>query len=185
MLDATYSDTKQRMKKTIEDLTRELATIRTGRASIHLLDQILVDYYGTPTPINQLASLHVPEATLITVQPWDVSQLAAVEKAIMASDLGVNPSNDGKIIRIPIPPLTQERREKLAKRVGKIAEGHRTAVRNIRRDVNDHLKKALKDKEISEDEEFRALGEVQKITDDFIKEVDELATLKEKEILEV
>lgn len=185
MLDATYADTKTRMKKTIEDLSRELATIRTGRASIHLLDQILVDYYGTPTPINQLASLHVPEATLITVQPWDVSQLSAVEKALMSSDLGINPSNDGKIIRIPIPPLTQERRQVLAKRVGKIAEEHRTAIRNIRRDINDHLKKALKDKEISEDEEYRALGEVQKITDDFIKEVDELAVLKEKEILEV
>ncbi len=185
MLDPLNSETRQRMTKTVEDLNRELASIRTGRASIHLLDHILVDYYGTMTPINQLASLHVPEATLITVQPWDISQLAAVERALIASDLGVNPSNDGKVIRIPIPPLTQERREALAKRVGAIAEDHRTAIRNIRRDANDVLKKALKDKEISEDEEYRALGEVQKLTDEFIQQIDQLTAQKEQEILEV
>ncbi len=177
--------TRERMEKTLEDLTREMTGIRTGRASVHLLDNILVNYYGTPTPVNQVATLHVPEPSMITVQPWDVSQIQAIEKAIMASDLGLNPSNDGRIIRIPIPPLTQERRQALAKQVGKIAEDHRTAVRNIRRDSNDKLKKALKDKEISEDQEFRALQDVQELTNDFIGQVDRLAHLKEKEILEV
>lgn len=177
--------TKERMEKTLEDLTREMTGIRTGRASVHLLDSLTVNYYGTPTPINQVATLHVPEPSMITVQPWDVSQIQAIEKAVMASDLGLNPSNDGRIIRIPIPPLTQERRQTLAKQVGKMAEDHRTAVRNIRRDSNDKLKKALKDKEISEDEEFRALNEVQELTNDFIAQVDRLAQMKEKEILEV
>ncbi len=185
MISSLLSNTRQRMEKTVEDLTRELATIRTGRASIHLLDNIRVDYYGTLTPLNQLATLHVPEPSLITVQPWDVSQIQAIEKAILASDLGVNPSNDGKLIRIPIPPLTQERRQLLARHVGKTAEDHRTAIRNIRRDSNDQLKKALKDKEISEDQEYRALSEVQQLTDEYIKKVDALAAHKEKEILEV
>jgi ribosome recycling factor len=145
----------------------------------------MVNYYGTQTPINQLATLHVPEPSLVTVQPWDVSQIGEIEKAILASDLGVNPSNDGRVIRLPIPPLTQERREQLARAVGRIAEEHRTAVRNLRRDSNDTLKKALKEKDISEDEEYRALGEVQTVTDEFVGRVDELAAHKEKEILEV
>ena len=174
-----------RMRTTVEDLTRELASLRTGRASVHLLDQVRVDYYGTLTPISQVATLHVPEPTLVTVQPWDTSQIGAIEKAIMAANLGVNPSNDGKLIRIPIPPLTQERRQEMAKNVGRIAEEHRTAVRNIRRDGNDHLKKSLKNKEISEDDEYRNLGKVQEITDEFIKIIDETAAAKEKEILEV
>jgi ribosome recycling factor len=142
-----------------------------------------VDYYGTSTPVNQLATLHAPEPNLITVQPWDISQINQIEKAIMASDLGLNPSNDGKIVRIPIPQLTEERRRSLAKQVGKIAEEHRTAVRQIRRDANERLKKLQKDKEISEDEEFRGLDEVQKSTDEFIKHVDALAKAKEDEIL--
>lgn len=180
-----HADARTRMGKTIEDLARDLAGIRTGRASVHLLDQIVVDYYGTPTPVNQLATIHVPEPTLVTVQPWDVSQIQVIEKAILASDLGITPSNDGKIVRVPIPPLTEERRQLLARRVGQIAEDHRTAIRNIRRDANDRLKHMLKEKELSEDEEYRALGEIQKLTDEFIAKIDDLAARKEKEILEV
>ncbi len=185
MISQLLAQTRLRMDKTIADLTRSLASIRTGRASVHLLDHVMVNYYGTQTPINQLATLHVPEPSLVTVQPWDVSQIGEIEKAILASDLGVNPSNDGRVIRLPIPPLTQERREQLARAVGRIAEEHRTAVRNLRRDSNDTLKKALKEKDISEDEEYRALGEVQTVTDEFVGRVDELAAHKEKEILEV
>lgn len=177
------SDARKRMQKTVEDLTQQLVSIRTGRASVHLFDNLVVDYYGTLTPINQLATLHAPEPNLITVQPWDVSQLGQIERSIMASDLGLNPNNDGKLIRIPIPPLTEERRKSLAKQVGKVAEEHRTAVRQIRRDANDHLKRLTKDKEISEDAEHRALDEVQKATDDFIAQVDALAKAKEDEIL--
>lgn len=184
MIKELVSSTKQRMNKTIEDLGRELASIRTGRASIHLLDSVMVDYYGSTTPVSQLATIHAPEPNLITVQPWDVSQLGQIERALLTSDLGVNPSNDGKIIRIPIPPLTEERRKDLAKQVGKVAEEHRTAIRQIRRDSNDRLKKLQKDKSISEDEEFWGHDEIQKLTDDFIKEVDELAKAKESEILQ-
>ena len=183
MIKEIQSETQKRMQKTLEDLARELATLRTGRASVHLLDHVTVEYYGSPTPINQVATLHAPEPSLITVQPWDMSQIGAVEKAIRASDLGLNPMNDGKIIRIPIPPLTEERRHDLARQVGKTAEDHRTAVRQIRRDVNDRLKKMQKDKEISEDEEYWAHEEVQKITDDFIRQIDSLAKAKEEEIL--
>ena len=175
------AETKQRMRKTVEDLTMDLATIRTGRASVHLLDQVSVYYYGNPTPVNQLATLHAPEPSLITVQPYDTSQIEQIEKAILTADLGLNPYNDGRLIRIPIPALTQERRETLAKQVGKIAEGHRTAIRNIRRDVNDKLKELLKTKELSEDLEHTGLDQVQEITDQRIKEIDQLAKQKEKE----
>jgi ribosome recycling factor len=144
-----------------------------------------VDYYGTPTPLNQLANLHVPEPALITIQPWDNSQIGAIEKAIRTSDLGVNPANDGKIIRIPIPPLTEERRKDIVKRLHNVAEDHRVALRNIRRDANDHAKKLLKDKTISEDDEKRALDEIQKMTDGYIAKLDATAKAKEKEILEV
>ncbi|HTG73213.1 MAG TPA: ribosome recycling factor [Terriglobia bacterium] len=174
-----------RMEKAVEDLRRELATIRTGRASISILDSIQVDYYGVPTPINQVAQLGTPDATLITVQPYDVSLVGPVEKAIRASDLGLNPSNDGRLIRIPIPPLTEERRKTLAKHVHKVLEDHRTAVRNIRRDGNDHLKKMLKDKTISEDDEKKGLDEIQKLTDDFIKKLEDVARAKETEIMKV
>jgi len=184
MVKEIIADAKHRMQKTVEDLTREMASIRTGRASVNLLDHVVVDYYGTPTPINQVATLHVPEPALITVQPWDPSQIHAIEKAILASDLGITPSNDGRLIRIPIPPLTQERRQALAKHVGKVAEEHRTAVRQVRREANDRLKKSLKDKEISEDDERHALTETQKITDSFIERIDGLVKQKEKEILE-
>ena len=152
MISALLDTTRVRMDKTIEDLTRSLSTIRTGRASVHLLDGILVDYYGTSTPINQLATLHVPEPTMITIQPWEVSQIREIERAMLSSDLGINPTNDGKIIRVPIPPLTHERRQELAKQVHRISEEHKTALRSIRRDSNEALKKALKNKELSEDD---------------------------------
>ena len=183
MTDQVVQETRKRMQKTIDDLSRELTSIRTGRASVHLLDNVVVDYYGTPTPVNQLSTLHAPEPSLITVQPYDASQIGAIEKAILSSDLGLNPSNDGKIIRIPIPPLTEERRQMLARQVSKVAEEHRTAIRQIRRDANDRLKAMQRDKEISEDDEYRAHQEIQSVTDDFIKQIDDLANQKEKEIL--
>jgi ribosome recycling factor len=183
MIQEVHKEAKERMNKTLGDLERELATIRTGRASVHLLDNVKVDYYGTLTPVNQLATLHAPEPNLITVQPWDVSQLGAIEKAIMVADLGLNPSNDGKIIRVPVPPLTEERRQILAKQVGKVAEEHRTAVRQIRHDANERLKKMQKAKEISEDLGFRGLEDIQKLTDEHISQIDQMASQKEKEIL--
>jgi ribosome recycling factor len=178
------ANTKTRMEKTVTDLQHAMAAVRTGRASLGLLDAVRVDYYGTPTPLNQVATMHIPEPSLITAQPWDVSQIGAIEKAIRSSDLGLNPSNDGKIVRIPIPPLTEERRKDLVKHLHHVTEEHRVSLRNVRRDANDHLKKLLKDKLISEDEERRALDEVQKMTDGYIKKVDELSKSKEKEILE-
>ncbi len=179
------SHAKTRMDKVLADLQHDMAAIRTGRASVGIFDNIKVDYYGTPTPINQLANLHVPEATLITIQPWDVSQIAAIEKAIRTSDLGLNPANDGKLIRVPIPSLTEERRKEIVKRLHHVAEDHRVAARNIRRDANEHLKKLLKDKAISEDEERRALDDVQKMTDAHISKIDEASKAKEKDILNV
>ncbi len=177
--------TRQRMQKAVEDLRRELAGVRTGRASLSLFDNIVVDYYGAQTPINQVASLAVPEPSLITIQPYDISMITAIEKSIQASDLGLNPGNDGRLIRVPIPPLNEERRKELAKHVHKVLEHHRTAVRNIRRDANDTMKKHLKNKEMSEDDEHRALNEIQKITDDFIAKLDAVAKTKEEEILTV
>src|SRR5271170_4704664 len=159
------SHTRTRMDKVLTDLQHEMASIRTGRASVSIFDNLKVDYYGTPTPLNQLSNLHVPEPSLITIQPWDISQINAIEKAIRTSDLGLNPANDGKIIRVPIPALTEERRKDIVKRLHGIAEDHRVALRNIRRDANEHVKKLLKDKVISEDEERRALDGVQKMTD--------------------
>jgi len=179
------ANARKRMEKAIDDFRKELATIRTGRASISILDNIHVDYYGVPTPINQVAQLATPEATLVTVQPYDVSLIGPIEKSIRTSDLGLNPSNDGRLIRIPIPALTEERRKTLAKHVHKVLEDHRTAVRNIRRDVNDHLKKMLKDKAISEDDEKHYLDEIQKLTDDHIHKLDEVAKKKEQEIMTV
>lgn len=178
-------ETKPRMETVIEDFRRKLATVRTGRAAVSLLDNILVDYYGTMTPLNQMASVHAPEPQMLTVQPWDQSQLAVVEKAIRASDLGLNPTNDGKLVRIPIPALTEERRKQLAKHVHEIAEDHRTAARNIRRDANDRLKKMLKDKQISEDAERDGLAEIQKLTDTYIARIDDLTKSKEREITSV
>jgi len=178
-------ETKPRMEAAIDDVRRKLATVRTGRAAVSLLDNIQVDYYGTPTPLNQVASVHAPEPQMLTVQPWDQTQVANIEKAIRTADLGLNPSNDGKLVRIPIPPLTEERRKQLAKQVHEIAEEHRTAVRNIRRDENDKLKKMLKDKTISEDAERAGLDEVQKLTDSYISKIDELSKSKEHEIISI
>src|SRR3712207_275083 len=178
-------ETRPRMESVIEDVRRKLATVRTGRAAVSLLDSIVVEYYGTPTPLSQMASVHAPEANMLTVQPWDQTQLRAIESAIRSSDLGLNPSNDGKMVRVPIPPLTEERRKQLAKQVHEAAEEHRTAIRNVRRDANDRLKRMLKDKQISEDAERDALDEVQKLTNTYIGRVDELARNKEQEILSV
>ena len=175
---------KARMDKALSDLQHEMASIRTGRASVSILDQIRVDYYGTPTPLNQVANLHVPEPSLITIQPWDVSLIGAIEKSIRVSDLGLNPANDGKVIRLPIPPLTEERRKELVKKLHGIAEHHRVSVRNVRRDGNEAVKKLLKDKKITEDEDKRAHDEIQKLTDAYMAKVDQAAKTKEKEILE-
>ncbi|MGA2182566.1 MAG: ribosome recycling factor [Bryobacteraceae bacterium] len=176
---------KSRMEKVHGDLQHAMAGIRTGRASVSLFDNVRVDYYGTPTPINQVATLHVPEPALITVQPWDTSQIGVIEKAIRAADLGLNPSNDGKLIRVPIPALTEERRKELVKKLHVIAEDHRVALRNIRRDANEAVKKLLKDKLISEDDERRAIDEIQKLTDTNIQKLDQAAKGREKEILEI
>jgi ribosome recycling factor len=178
-------DTKPRMDGAVEDLRRKLGTVRTGRATVSVLDPVVVDYYGTPTPLNQMASIHVPEPQMITVQPWDQTQMGAIEKAIRAADLGLNPSNDGKLVRVPIPPLTEERRRQLAKQVHEFAEEHRTAVRNVRRDANERLKKMLKDKTISEDAERDALDEIQKLTNTYISKIDDLAKNKEQELMSV
>jgi len=173
------------MEAVIDDVRRKLATVRTGRAAANLMDSVVVEYYGTPTPLTQMASVHVPEPQMITVQPWDQSQLGAIEKAIRSADLGLNPSNDGKVIRIPIPALTEERRKQLAKQVNEIAEDHRTAIRNLRREANERLKKMLKDKTISEDNERDGLEEVQKLTNTYINRIDEVSKSKEHEILSV
>lgn len=178
-------ETKPKMEAIIEDLKRKLANVRTGRATVGLLDSVTVDYYGVPTPLNQMASVAVPEPQMLTVQPWDTSQLAAIEKAITAANLGMNPSNDGKVIRLSIPALNEERRKQLAKQVNEIAEDHRVAIRNIRHSSNDILKKELKDKLISEDNERDGLEQVQKLTNTYVSKVDELAKTKEQEILSV
>jgi len=178
-------ETRPRMETVIEDFKRKLGTIRTGRAAVSLLDTVMVDYYGTMTPLSQMASVHAPEPQMLTVQPWDQSQIGAVEKAIRSADLGLNPSNDGKLVRIPIPPLTEERRKQLAKQVHDIAEDHRTAVRNVRRDSNERLKKMLKDKIISEDAERDGLDEIQKLTNTYIGKIDEVSKTKENEIMSV
>ena len=181
----TINDTKPKMEAVVEDFKRKLSNVRTGRATVGLLDSVHVDYYGTPTPLNQMASVAVPEPQLITVQPWDISQLNAVEKAIIGANLGLTPSNDGKVIRLPVPPLNEERRKQLAKQVNEIAEDHRVAVRNIRHASNDSLKKLLKDKLVSEDDERSGLEEVQKLTNTFIGKIDELAKNKEQEVMSV
>ena len=184
MIESIYSDTRENMDKTIAVLKNELSRVRTGRASLNILDDIRVDYYGTPSPLNQMASLSVPESRLITIQPWDVSVIKEIEKAILKSGLGLTPNSDGKLIRISIPPLTEERRRQLVKVIQKKIEEHKIAIRNIRRDSNDLLKGLKKDGDISEDDAFRAQDQVQKITDEYIKLIDEIGKEKEKEILE-
>ncbi|MDX9787743.1 MAG: ribosome recycling factor [Desulfobacterales bacterium] len=184
MIEETYEETNERMGKSITALKTELKRIRTGRASVSLLDGIRVDYYGTPTALNQMASLSVPESRLILIQPWDVSAIKEIEKAILKSDLGVTPSSDGKLIRISIPPLTQDRRKQLVRSLQKTCEEYKVAVRNVRRDSNELIKGFKKDGDISEDEAFKAQDEIQKITDGNIKVIDEIFKEKEKEILE-
>ncbi len=176
---------KTRMEKAVEDFRREMAATRTGRASVHMLDSVSVDYYGSQMPLNQIAQVHAPEPQLITVQPFDPTSLPAIEKAIRTADLGLNPMNDGKLIRVPVPALTEERRKDMVKHLHKILEEHRTAVRNIRRDGNDAIKKAMKDKKITEDDEKRAMDEIQKLTDDEIKKMEDMSKAKEKEVLEI
>jgi ribosome recycling factor len=179
------NNAKSRMDKVIVDLQHEMAHIRTGRASVSLLDGVKLDYYGTPTPINQVGTLHVPEPFMITIQPWDTSQIGAIEKAIRNSDLGLNPGNDGKIIRVPIPQLTEERRKEFVKKLHHVAEEHRVGLRNIRRDANEQVKKLLKDKLISEDDDRRAHDEIQKLTDGYMQKLEQAAKAKEKDIMEV
>ena len=181
----TYVQLKTRMDKAVDDFRKALVSTRTGRASVHMLDSVLVEAYGSQMPLNQVATVHTPEPQLITVQPYDPSQLSAIEKSIRAAELGLNPMNDGKIIRVPIPPLTEERRKDMVKHLHKVLEDHRTAVRNIRRDGNDAIKKALKDKKITEDEEKRATQEIQKLTDDEIKKMEDMCKMKEKEVMEI
>ncbi|PYT01902.1 MAG: ribosome recycling factor [Acidobacteria bacterium] len=179
------NETKPKMDAVVEDFKRKLSNVRTGRATVGLLDTVMVDYYGTPTPLSQMASVAVPEPQMLTIQPWDISQVTAVEKAIIAANLGMNPSNDGKVIRLPVPALNEERRKQLAKQVHEIAEEHRIAVRNVRHASNDLLKKMLKDKLISEDDERTGLDEVQKLTNTFVGKIDELAKHKEQDIMSV
>ncbi|MEJ7608706.1 MAG: ribosome recycling factor [Bryobacteraceae bacterium] len=174
-----------RMEKVLTDLQQEMSNIRTGRANIGLLDGVKIDYFGTPTPVNQVATLNVPEPFMITLQPWDSSQIAAIEKAIRNSDLGLNPGNDGKIIRVPIPQLTEERRKEFVKKLHHVAEEHRVGLRNVRRDANESVKKLLKDKLISEDEDRRAHEEIQKLIDAYTQKLELAQKAKEKEIMEI
>ncbi len=185
MIESIISEARDKMDKTVGALQKELQKLRTGRASLNIFDDIRVDYYGTPTPLNQIASLSVPESRLITIQPWDAAAIKAIEKAILKSNVGLTPSSDGKIIRIVIPPLTESRRKEIVKQVNKICEEYRVAVRNVRRDANESLKTLKKDGDASEDEVKRSLDDTQKLTDDHIKTIDEIYKDKEKEILEV
>lgn len=185
MIKEIANETKTRMEHAIEDFRKKLVSIRTGRASTGLLDNIHVEYYGSQMPLNQVATVHAAEAALLTVQPFDPTMIGPIEKAIRTSDLGINPSNDGRLIRLPIPPLTEERRKQFVKNIHELAEEHKTAVRNIRRDQNDKLKKSLKDKVISEDEEKGGLEQVQKLTDQFIAALTDLSKHKEDEIMKV
>jgi ribosome recycling factor len=184
-LKETQQQLKSRMEKAVDDFRANLASTRTGRASVHMLDQIKVAYYGSDTPLNQVAQVTAPDANLILIQPWDPGIIGDIEKAIRTSDLGFNPQNDGKVIRIPVPPMTEERRREVVKHLNKTLEDHRTAVRNIRRDGNDLIKKSAKEKKISEDEEKRSLEEIQKLTDDEIRRMEEMCRNKEREVLQI
>ena len=181
----SFVQLKTRMDKAVEDFRKEMTSTRTGRASVHMLDGVMVEAYGSQMPLNQLANVSAPEPQLITVQPWDVSQIGAIEKAIRGGDLGLNPMNDGKLVRVPVPALTEDRRKEMVKHLHKVLEEHRTAVRNIRRDGNDSIKKAMKDKKITEDEERGAMENLQKLTDDEIKKMEEMAKGKEKEVMSI
>lgn len=182
---ALLKETEQHMEKTLEALKREFQAVRTGRANSNLLNRVVVDYYGTPTPLQQLASVSVPDARMLLVQPWDKSIVAAVEKAILKADLGLNPVSDGGVIRLPVPQLTEERRKDLVKVIKKEAEEKRIIIRNLRRDANEKLKHLEKEAHVTEDETKRGLDEIQKLTDHFIREIDQILEQKEKEIMEV
>ncbi|HEY6305134.1 MAG TPA: ribosome recycling factor [Candidatus Angelobacter sp.] len=184
-LKEVYLQLKTRMDKAVEDFRTNLAAARTGRASVHMLDTVRVPYYGSEMPLNQLSQVHAPDPQLLTVQPFDPGIIGEIDKAIRSAGLGLNPQNDGKLIRVPVPPLTEERRREMVKHLHKILEDHRTAIRNVRRDGNESIKKAMKDKKISEDEEKKALDEVQKLTDAEIKKMEEMSTAKEKELMTV
>lgn len=185
MIEEVYSEAEDKMKKTIEALRRELSSIRTGRASPAILDRVMVDYYGTPTPVSQVANISVPESRMLVISPWDKNTLPTIERAILKSDIGIPPSSDGTVIRLQIPQLTEERRKDLVKSVSKKAEDDKVAIRNIRREANEHLKKLKKDSKISEDDEKRGEEKMQKLTDKFIAEVDQIAKAKDAEIMEV
>jgi ribosome recycling factor len=176
---------KVRMEKAVEDFRKELAGVRTGRANVALLDHVRVDYHGTPMPVNQLGTLSVPDAAMIVISPWDPTALPLIDKAIRTSDLGLNPSSDGKVVRVPIPPLTEERRKDLVKHLHKVLENHRTAVRSIRRDAKEAVEKLEKEKKISEDDKKRTLDELEKLTHQETKKIEDLSAAKEKEILEI
>jgi len=184
-LKGTYVELKARMEKSVEDFRAHLASTRTGRANVHMLDRIHVDYYGTETPISQMGQMSTPDPTTILVQPYDVSMVSAIDKAIRGANTGLNPMSDGKVIRVPVPPMTEERRKEVVRNLNKTLEDHKTAIRNIRRDGNDHIKKSAKDKHISEDDEKRASEEIQHLTDAEIKRIEELCKAKEKEIMTV
>jgi ribosome recycling factor len=179
------SDLRRRMDGAVATFQASLASTRTGRANVHMLDQVKVDYYGTHTPISQLAQVSTPEAQLILISPWDPTVLKEMEKALRTADLGLNPQSDGKVLRVPVPPMTEERRREVCKHLNKVLEEHRTAVRNVRRDGNDALKKLAKEKKISEDDEKRAMEEVQKMTDEEIRRMEELSRKKEAEVMQV
>jgi ribosome recycling factor len=176
---------KLRMEKAVEDFRKELAGVRTGRANVSLLDHVRVDYHGTSMPINQLGTLSVPDATMIMISPWDTSAVPMIDKAIRTTDLGLNPTNDGKVVRVPIPPLTEDRRKDLVKHIHKVLENHRTAVRNIRRDIKETVEKLEKDKKISEDDRKRTLDELEKVTHSETKKIEDLSASKEKEVMEI
>jgi len=184
-LKGVYAEAKKRMAGVIEHLRHELQGVRTGRASIGILEGVQVEAYGTRMPINQVATLSVPEPTLIVATPFDPSLMSAVEKAIRSSDLGLNPTNDGRVVRVPVPPLNEERRKELVRHLHNVLEHHRVAIRNVRRDANEHIKKLQKDKKLSEDDEHKALEDMQKLTDDYIKRIDELGKAKEKDVMQV
>lgn len=185
MYNDVISRSRSGMDKSIDALKKELARIRTGRASTNLLDDVRIDYYGTPTPLNQVGTLTVPEPRLITIQPWERNLIPEIEKAILKSDLGLNPSSDGQLVRIAIPPLTEDRRKEMVKLTKRIGEDAKIAVRNVRREANENLKKLEKDKEISEDELKRGEKEIQDLTDGFVKKIDEIVSIKEKEVMEI
>jgi len=176
---------KTRMEKAVDDFRKELATVRTGRANASLLDSIRVDYHGTPMPVNQLGTVTTPDATMIVVSPWDPTAVPLIDKAIRTSDLGLNPTNDGKVVRVPIPSLTEERRKEIVKHLHKVLENHRTAVRNVRRDLKEAIEKLEKDKKISEDEKKRGLDELEKVSHAETKKIEDLSTAKEKEIMSI